>query len=138
MADSQIAALRAAVADERLQNVRYRQDQLRKLHANLASLATQFVDALVEENGSQSQDAEHEVAQALTSCKAQFDTLNFEQSVADEYRVSRGLDFEHNRIALGIVHITPSHFTPFFTTVASLSAALAAGNCTLIKVRTLS
>lgn len=136
--ESRLTALRAAATDGRVENIQYRKDQLRKLHTSLASVAEQLVDALVNDTdyATQRQDAEQEVALALTCLKSHYNSLNFDQSIVDEYSVSQGHDFEHNRIPFGIIHIKVGQFTPLFSTVAPFCAALAAGNCVVIEVCT--
>jgi acyl-CoA reductase-like NAD-dependent aldehyde dehydrogenase len=136
MTGSPFSAIRAAATDGRLENVRYRQDQLQKLHTKLSSAASDFIDAL-KSNGSQHGDAEQEVATALSCLVVHYESLDFEQSIKDEYRVSCGQDFANKRIPVGIVSIKPGRFTPFFSVVSPLCAAIAGGNCVIIQVLSL-
>ena len=131
---SAISVIRGAVIDGRLDNIRYRQDQLTKLHRTLVSSSQDIVDILIQDTQCTLSEAKFEVAQALSCLRTHYDSLDFSAALEQEYQVTHGLDFSERRKAVGVVSIKPARFTPLFSTIAPLTAALASGNCIILEV----
>jgi acyl-CoA reductase-like NAD-dependent aldehyde dehydrogenase len=66
--------------------------------------------------------------------KDQYASINFDQMLEEEYLIANGKDAANRRAAAGIVYIVPSTHTLFYSVIAPLSVAVAAGNCVVIEV----
>jgi len=129
-----INTLRATVTDGRLENVRHRQNELHKLHSVLRQASESVCDAISKSSNVSVSDAEKEYCLAMDVIQKSYETLDFEQSQKDEYRVKRGEDNPKRRIGAGIVAIRPAKHTRFYSIVEPLAAAIAGGNCIILEV----
>lgn len=66
--------------------------------------------------------------------KDQYASIDFDQMMEEEYRIANGKDAADRRVAAGIVYIVPSSHTLFYSVIAPLSVAIAAGNCAVLEV----
>lgn len=130
-----IDRLQASVVDGRTENGRYRQDQLQRLHRGLRDEASQIVAALVADSDSSSPEADAEYYLGMEAVRHFHDSLDFERDLRDEYSVVRGEDNLARRVGAGLVVIRPTSHTRFYSIVAPLAAAIAAGNCIILEVR---
>ncbi|KAK4986145.1 hypothetical protein LTR50_005517 [Elasticomyces elasticus] len=128
------ARVRAAAIDSRLANVLKRQEELERLHQTLVRNGSAITDAIIHDSGHTPAEAAVEYHLALSTVKEQYASLRPAQQLEDEYRIARGADAPDRREAGGIVYIVPTQHTIFFSVVAPLSAALAAGNCVVIQL----
>ena len=126
--------VKAAKVDGRAASIRYRQDQLQQLHKHLSSNVDEIREALRRDTTHSTSECNVEISMSLSAVRTHYDSLNFDQSIKDEYRSARGEDFESRRVGVGIVYIRPSRITPLFAVIAPLSTAIAAGNCTVLEV----
>ena len=136
MADSAIAQLRTTALTARCYNSFFRQKQLKSLHDGLRQDSNTLKDAIRADTRVSDQEAVTEVALALELVKEHYVSIDPAKELEDEYRVANGKDASDQTIPFGVVYIEPQqNHTPFFSAVAALSAALAAGNCVALKVR---
>jgi acyl-CoA reductase-like NAD-dependent aldehyde dehydrogenase len=127
--------LRAAVADGRTENIRYRQNQLQSFHATLRSHADKICDAIAQDSftGTRS-EAEIEYHHAMSAITQFYSSLDFEKSLKDEYLLANGLDNISRRVGRGLVVLRPTTHTRFYSIVCPIAAAIAAGNCICLEV----
>jgi hypothetical protein len=71
---------------------------------------------------------------AVSLVKDQYASIDFDQMMEEEYRIANGKDAADRRVAAGIVYIVPSSHTLFYSVIAPLSVAIAAGNCAVLEV----
>jgi len=129
-----IARLRAAKVDGRTENVRYRQMQLQYLHRELVALSDELRGAIRKDASFSEAEADVEFAAGMTCVKDAYETLDFDQTLEDEYNPTRGLDYPGRRAGFGLVYIKPGKAFSFFSVLAPLAAAIAAGNCILLQL----
>lgn len=136
MADSAIVALQATALTGRCDNAFFRQKQLKSLHDALRQDSNTIKDAIKADTRVSEQEATTEVALALELVKEYYSSINQAKEREQEYRVANGKNANDQKQPWGVVYIEPqqSH-TPFYSAIAALSAALAAGNCIALKVR---
>ncbi|THZ17385.1 aldehyde dehydrogenase PutA [Aureobasidium pullulans] len=135
MSNRPFAQLQAAAIDGRTRTVFYRQTQLEKLHKSLVSNASEIVDAIVADAGLGRTEAQIEYSLALTAVRERFAELEPKKELENEYAIARGEDAGSLRLGYGTVYIKASaDHTPFYSAIAPLSAAIAAGNCVVLQI----
>jgi acyl-CoA reductase-like NAD-dependent aldehyde dehydrogenase len=133
--DPAIHHLQAAVTDGRTANIRYRQNEFQKLHAMLVENPDAISVAITKDTQGTSSEIEAEIFLALESLRDHYDSLDFAKELKEEYSISNGEDNGSRRVGVGIVFIRPTSHTRFYSILAPIGAALAAGNCILLEVR---
>ena len=133
MADS-FAELRAAAIDGRTHNIYYRQHQLEALHTALVNHASEIKDAIAADYGHSPAEVAIEIHFALSALKQSYETLQPTKAHAEEYLLASGSDAPTARVPAGIAYIEPCTHTLFFSVIAPLSAAIAAGSCAIVLV----
>lgn len=127
----------ASKIEGRTANVRYRQDQLQKLHNALLQNLDEIQGALHKDTGYTRAETVFEVATSLNAVRDHYASLNFDAAHNAEYRVANGQEASDRTVGCGIVYLEEtSREFPLFGAIAPLAAALAAGCVVLIKVRT--
>lgn len=129
--------LRAAVIDGRSENIRYRQNQLQSLHAALQSKADNICSAILQDYpaGIHSEaEVEAEYCHTMSAVKQFYASLDFEQSLKDEYLLANEKDNTSRRVGKGLVILRPTTHTRFYSIVCPIAAAVAAGNCICLEV----
>lgn len=135
MSNKPFAQLQAAAIDGRTRNAFYRQTQLEKLHKALVSNKSDIVDAIVADANLSRTEAQLEYSLALTQLRERYTELNPKRELENEYAVANGKDAGDLRLGYGIVYIqAAADHTPFYSAIAPLSAAIAAGNCVILQV----
>lgn len=135
MAKQQFAALRAAAIDGRTRNVIYRQTQLSRLHEKLVQEQESIKTAIVSDSGINRAEAEVEYTLAITELRARYSELDPKKELEDEYAVAKSKDAPELRVGVGIVLLKAhTEHTMFFSVIAPLSGAIAAGNCVIVQV----
>lgn len=130
-----LSRLLGSKVDRRAENVRYRQDQLQKLHTGLIENGIGIREALEKDTGYTMAEAEVEFAMGIKAVRDHYNGLDFQRSLDQEYRIAKNLDAVEHKVSVGLVFIASSKTFPFFSLLAPLAAAVAAGNSILIKVR---
>lgn len=133
---SLLSRLSAAVTDGRAQNIRYRQNELHKLHAAIVANADSITGALTQDTRSPSQQVEIEFLLTTNALQHFYAQLDFKTSMQEEYRLANGQDDDTRRIGRGLVVIRPTNHTRLFSTLAPVAAAIAAGNSVLLELST--
>jgi aldehyde dehydrogenase (NAD+) len=135
MSDSVIAQLEATALTARCHNSFFRQKQLKSLHDALRQDSNTIKDAIKSDTRVSEQEATAEVALSLDLVKEHYASINPAKELEEEYRLSKGKDARDQTQPWGVVYIEPQqNHTPFFSIITTLSAALAAGNCVILKV----
>jgi hypothetical protein len=134
-----IDRLRAATIDGRTDNVRYRQNQLQSLHATLRNNVEKILSAISEDVGSShlqdnNSEASCEFYLASNAIRRLYESLDFKQSLKDEYQVANGADYLTRRVGKGLVVIRPTAHTRFYSIICPLATAITAGNCVCLEV----
>lgn len=132
---SSLSQIRAAVIDERTQNVRYRQRQLLSLHSALRENYNSLTNAILQDTNYTIPEADVEVCLAMRFVREAYDALNFEHSLDLEYSVTKGRDFQDRRVGVGLVLIKPQNDSLLYSIIVPMSAAIGAGNCVILQVR---
>ncbi|KAH8679519.1 Aldehyde/histidinol dehydrogenase [Tricladium varicosporioides] len=131
---STLETLRSSVIEGRAENVRFRLDQLNLLHTSLLSHVDEICKSLSIESSSSQIQAETEFFLATDAVKRIHETLDFDQSLKDEYQVTTGKDNAERRAAIGLVVIRPSEHSRLYSIINPVAAALASGNCILLEL----
>lgn len=127
--------IEAAAVDGRAHNVFYRQQQIESLCRTLLENAEKIRQAIISDSSSSLSEVTVEFNLALTAIQANYASLQPKKAHEEEYAVANGKDAPESRAPVGIVYIEPATHTVFYSTVVPLSAALAAGNCVIVVVR---
>lgn len=125
----------AAEIDGRAQNIRYRQNQFHRLHLALLQHIQDLKHAISSDSGHSSEETQAEICLALRDVREHHASLDLERDLREEYRIANGADNPDRRTGVGIVYVVPTNHTLFYSVIAALSAALAAGNCIILEVR---
>ncbi|EMR84000.1 putative aldehyde dehydrogenase protein [Botrytis cinerea BcDW1] len=138
MASFGIDNLRAAVIDGRFDNVRYRQNQLQSLHKVLRNNVDKITSAISEDLFGHVRKTDAEVLcvfyLASDVIRRSYQTLNFKESISNEYKVANGSDFLSRKIGKGLVVIRPTTHTRFYSIICPIAIAIAAGNCVCLEL----
>lgn len=136
MSDSAIAQLQATALTARCHNSFFRQKQLKSLHDALRQDNITIKDAIKSDTRVSEQEATAEVALSLDLVKEYYASIKSAKELEKEYQLSKGKDAQDQTQPWGVVYIEPQqNHTPLFSIITALSAALAAGNCVALKVR---
>jgi acyl-CoA reductase-like NAD-dependent aldehyde dehydrogenase len=133
-----LAELQATALSQRAHNALFRLKQLKSLHDALRNNSNAIRDALKQDTHVSDDEATTEVALALDVVKEHYSSIDAAKELEAEYSITYGKDASDRREPWGVAYIEPqrSH-TPFFSVIAPLSAALAAGSCVALKVSSL-
>ncbi|KNG85751.1 hypothetical protein ANOM_005718 [Aspergillus nomiae NRRL 13137] len=134
LALDRLSSVHGAALDGRAASVRFQQSQLIALHAKLQHLQAEACEAIVSDRGVTAAEAEIECATTILAVKQYYESINFDQCVQREYRVAQGLNSPGRRVGCGVVLIRPAKHTRWYSIVATVAAAIAAGNTVAIEV----
>ncbi|KAF4466327.1 aldehyde dehydrogenase family 3 member b1 [Fusarium albosuccineum] len=129
------AKVRSSAIDGRAQNPYYRKAQLKQLHATLADNAAQIQEAIKKDTNNRPVEVKIEYWLALQCIADAFTSINPEKALEEEYAIANGHDDANNREPVGIVVIEPSSHAFFYSLIAALVPAIAAGNCVIVQTR---
>ncbi|KIW88815.1 uncharacterized protein Z519_10299 [Cladophialophora bantiana CBS 173.52] len=128
-----LATVKAAAVDGRLSNPWWRQSQLQSLHHGLVQASDVLINAILQDSNFITPPEAHvELHLAIKTVEHHYTALKPESEVEDEYRILQR-DTPDRREAFGIAVIVPTSHTYLFSVVSAVSAALAAGNCIVLK-----
>ncbi|KAL1957494.1 hypothetical protein VTO42DRAFT_5957 [Malbranchea cinnamomea] len=125
----------AAAIDGRLCNVYWRQGQLERLHAALVQNSTDIQEAIRHDTGNTIHEARIEYLLSLCCIKDHYTSLDPAKELQEEYRTANGVDSPDARQPAGIVYIEPLTYTLLYSVISPLAAALASGNCVILKLQ---
>lgn len=131
---SGLESILAAVTDGRTENVRYRQNELHRLHAGLRENSDAICAAILSGATCTATEAETEFFLAMDSIQQSYASLDFDKSIKNEYLVTTGANNLSRRSGLGLIAIRPSQHSRFYSVITPLAAAIAGGNCILLEV----
>jgi acyl-CoA reductase-like NAD-dependent aldehyde dehydrogenase len=134
---SRLEQLRSAVIDQRAENVRYRQNELQKLHAVLRKNVDTIKAAISKDcDGLPVKSAQigAEYYLAMNEVRRLYSSLDFAGSLKREYTVANGEDAQDSRRGKGLVILKPTTHTRFYSIISTLAMAVTAGNCVCIEV----
>ncbi|TGO62071.1 hypothetical protein BCON_0022g00080 [Botryotinia convoluta] len=138
MASFGIDNLRASVIDSRSDNVRYRQNELQSLHKVLRNNVDRITSAISEDLFGHVRKIDTEVLcvfyLASDVIRRSYQTLNFKESISNEYKVANGIDFLSRKIGKGLVVIRPTTHTRFYSIIWPIAIAIAAGNSVCLEL----
>ncbi len=126
--------LLGSAKDGRGRNARYRQNQLLCLHKCLRANAEVIREAIRRDASATELEIDTEFGLSLVAIRKLFGQINFPKYLKDEYRIARHEDNPEARVPHGIVLVRPPLHTRFFSIVAALATAFAAGNVVLLEV----
>ena len=127
--------IRGSIIDGRVENVRYRQNQLHQLHASLRTNVDKVCEAISKDAHFSKAAPEREFYLAMDSINKAYETLDFHHSLEEEYLVKEEKDNLWRRTGLGLIAIRPGTHSRLYSIVTPLAMAIAAGNCVYLEVR---
>ncbi|KAM0433836.1 hypothetical protein ACHAQK_009058 [Fusarium lateritium] len=130
-----VTTLQDTVADGRLANPFYRQQQLRKIQKSLIERKDTLIEALIKDSLVTRNEAFTELYSTVSAVKSFFDQTSPTEQLEAEYAVARNRDALLARQGVGIVVIKPQSHTYLFSTISPICAALASGNAVLLIVK---
>lgn len=128
-----LQSIREAAIDGRAKNIIWRQIQLENLQRTLIDNADTIQAAIQQDSAYTSTEAAIEYCLALKCLNENYESLDVEQALKDEYAIARGQDAEDFRDPVGIVYIVPTTHNFFYSIVSAVGAAITAGNCVVIE-----
>ncbi|KAL6705851.1 hypothetical protein ACN47E_006311 [Coniothyrium glycines] len=133
--DVAFANLQATALTARCHNAFFKQKQLKALHDTLRANTTAIKDAIKQDARVSEEEAKVEVALALNTVSEHYSSIDAKKELENEYRITNGKDAGDGRVPWGVAFIeVQRNHTPFFSAIAALSAAVAAGNCVALKL----
>jgi acyl-CoA reductase-like NAD-dependent aldehyde dehydrogenase len=130
-----VKRLQAAVQDGRAQTPRFKQQQLVKLQEALMNARSSLVDAICADTGYKVAEAEMQCYLTLSALKDHYCSLDFKKMLQEEFLVANSKDNTTRRNAFGCAYIIPTQYSLLYSSIVPVSAAIAAGNCILLEVR---
>jgi len=130
--------VQAAAVDGRQENVFWRQIELQKLYKVLAQQSASIQAAIVKDSATTRQEAKLEFCEALLSVKRRHAELQPDRERTEEYNIANGKDSPNARRPYGLVYIVPTTHTMFYSIITAIASAIAAGNCCIVEVSTMS
>lgn len=124
----------AAVIDGRAQAPRFVQKQLTQLYDTLQKGQSSIRDAIIRDTGCSTAEVETEMYLTFKAVKQEYEAINFQKAIEQEYSLAHSKDNASRRIPVGCIYIIPSQHTRFYSIVQPIAAAFAAGNCVIVEV----
>lgn len=130
------ATLQATALTARCHNALFRLKQLKALHDVLRNNISIIKEAIKQDTRVSDEEATTELALALDVVREHYSSIDVKTELEQEYLITNGKDANDRREPWGVAYVEPQqNHTPLFSAIAPLSAALAAGNCVALKVR---
>jgi acyl-CoA reductase-like NAD-dependent aldehyde dehydrogenase len=126
--------IREAAIDGRTKNIIWRQIQLENLQRTLIDNADTIQAAIQQDSAYTATEAAIEYCLTLKCLNENYESLDVEQALRDEYAVARGENAGDFRDPVGIVYIVPTTHNFFYSIIGAVGAAITAGNCVVIEV----
>jgi acyl-CoA reductase-like NAD-dependent aldehyde dehydrogenase len=127
--------VQAAAVDGRAHNVYYRQQQIESLCRTLLDNADKIRQAITSDTSNTPSEVAVEFNLALTAIRSGYASLQPTKAHDEEYAIANGKDAATAKVPVGVVYIELATHTLFYSTIAPLTAAIAAGNCVILQVR---
>lgn len=123
--------IQIANLEGRAQSLRLRQSLFHSLHHALTTSERAIKSAIVAESGDSDTDIALEYSLALSELRTHYDSLDLKAEV----KLAHSLEDPTGTTGVGIIYIVPAQQNLFYSVVSPLCAALAAGNCVVLEVR---
>ncbi|KAF3393359.1 Aldehyde dehydrogenase family 3 member B1 [Talaromyces pinophilus] len=127
--------IREAAIDGRTKNIIWRQIQLENLQRTLIDNADTIQAAIQQDSAYTATEAAIEYCLTLKCLNENYESLNVEQALREEYAVARGENAGDFRDPVGIVYIVPTTHNFFYSIISAVGAAITAGNCVVIELQ---
>ena len=132
-----LASLHATALTTRCHNPFFRHDQLKALHDTLRNEIDSLRSAVRQDTGCTDVEAKIEIATGLALVKEHYASIDPKKELENEYRPAHEVGAQDRMEPWGVVFVEPNlGHTSFLSVLEPLSAAIAAGNCVALKVRT--
>jgi acyl-CoA reductase-like NAD-dependent aldehyde dehydrogenase len=132
--DTHLNRVCAAATDGRMSNVRFIQSQLKAFYESILASREGILEAIKSNPLITSTEAEVEFSLAIAAVKEHYDEINFDQAIADEYKVAKGEGNPSRRVGHGVVVLRPTTHTRFYAIVSAVACAIASGNTFIVEV----
>lgn len=126
--------IREAAIDGRTKNIIWRQVQLENLQRTLIDNADTIQATIQQDSAYTTTETAIEYCLTLKCLNENYESLDVEQALKDEYAIARGENAEAFRDPVGVVYIVPTTHNFFYSIVSAVGAAITAGNCVVIEV----
>lgn len=130
-----LRTVQAAVVDQRAHNIRYRQNELHRLHAMLLNRMSELCDAARIDSVMTQTEAEVQYGQLMAAVHESYVGLDNTVAHNEEYSLAQNRSHPQRKIPYGLVLIRPSLHARLYSVLQPLVAAIAAGNCVIVEVR---
>lgn len=79
-------------------------------------------------------EAEVEFSMAIATDRKDYEAIDFDKAIADEYKIARGENNTERRVGHGVVVVRPTTHTRFYSIMSAVACAIAAGNTFVVEV----
>jgi acyl-CoA reductase-like NAD-dependent aldehyde dehydrogenase len=121
--------------DHRAQSFRHKQAQLYRLYETLIRSADKVKLATQSDSFLSSTEADYEFARAMSELRTHYESLDLQTELQATRKVVTGVENVEMTKPIGIVYIIPYRRSLVFSVLAALGAAVAAGSCVVVEVR---
>lgn len=135
--DTQLKRVCAAATDGRTSNVRFIQSQLKALHQSILDSRKEILEVIACNPFTTDTEAEVEYSLAIATVRQHYEAINFDQAIADEYKIAKGENNTERRVGHGVVLVKPTTHTRFYAIISAVACAIAAGNTFVVEVYSL-
>lgn len=132
--DSQLKRVCAAAIDGRCSNVRYIQSQLKVLHQSILDSREEILEVIACNPLTTETEAEVEFSMAVATVRQHYEAIDFDQAIANEYKIANGKNNTERRVGHGVAVVRPTTHTRFYGIISATACAIAAGNTFVIEV----
>ncbi|EED24419.1 PutA family dehydrogenase, putative [Talaromyces stipitatus ATCC 10500] len=130
-----LQSIREAAVDGRAKNIIWRQVQLENLQLALIDSAATIQAAIQQDSACTATEAAIEYFLTLKCLNENYESLDVQQALKDEYAITRGQNAECFKDPVGVVYIVPTTYNYFYSVVSATGAAVTAGNCVVIELQ---
>ncbi|KAJ5636961.1 uncharacterized protein N7484_010274 [Penicillium longicatenatum] len=131
--DSQLKRVCAAATDGRTSNVRFLQSQLKVLHQSILDSREEILEVIASNPLTTETEAEVEFSMAIATVRQHYEAIDFDQAIANEYKIAKGKNNTERRVGHGVVVVRPTTHTRFYGIISATACAIAAGNTFVIE-----
>lgn len=116
--------------EHRAESIRLMQRQFHALHAALRASESSIKAAISADIGYSDLEIELQYSLAIADLRSHYENLDLEKDNASRSTLCN----PSATTSIGIVYVQPSRKDLFYSVIAALTAALAAGNCVIVEV----
>ncbi|PYI05112.1 hypothetical protein BO78DRAFT_419971 [Aspergillus sclerotiicarbonarius CBS 121057] len=130
---SHLKRVSAAATDGRTSNVRYIQSELKVLYQSILDSRERVLEVIASNTSTTEIEAEVEFSLAIAEVRQHYDEINFDQAIANEYKIARGENNPGRWVGHGVVVVRPITHTRFYAVISAVACAIAAGNTFIVE-----